>query len=368
MTRQSLKAASAEIFEKLTHSQEYRNGFAKHKRRMITQLFAMKNELVQFAQTPGRRAYQINGFLMEHCARLSNQLPKNTPKAQYIAEVIISHLNDCELSNPDYIWLKLQGRRMTFAGIGEVKSHPFSVVHRPRQLFFQETNIRNLIRYGHIPPLISKRYHITLADTFMRYLILPRSIDMPHILPASAPLGWEIKEIEFTFPEIIFLKNVLCADASQSENLPQYGLPYSPEEYELFAYKITAQVEEIIADLFQNILHADKQDIRKTLAIWSMLYNSIPANRESIDLVMQWIHRVIPCDASDKSFVVAQPPCSLITCDGRIISSHPLMQYATNGNAELARALISRVQEIKQDFPNPPKLSCKQNINIFALL
>lgn len=364
MTRRAVRTASMEIFEKLKNSQEYRNGFSKQKYHIITRLLMIKNELAQFAQMPGREAYQVNGFLMEHCARFSSHLPKNTPKAQYISEVIINHLHDRELSNPDYIWLKIQGRHMTLTGIGEVKSHPVSMVHRRKQLFLQETNIRKLIACGEIADLVSRRYHITLADAFVRYLILPRGVDFPYFLPASVPLGWEIKEIEFTLPEIIFLKSLLCNEPPSSRKPHEHHSSYSPEEYESFVATLTAQIEAIIADLFENLLPDNKQEIRNALAIWSMIYNSIPANRESIDCAAQWIH----AREQHRSSLIAKPPSSLIGFDTKKISSHPLMQYAANGHMPLARALLSRLQEIKQDLPDPPKLSCKQKINVFALL
>ncbi len=364
MARRSVKAASAEIFEKLTTAKEYRNGFAKQKHGIITRLVAIQDELMQFAEMPGRKPYQMNGFLMEQCARFSSNLPKNTPKAQYISEVIINHLHDRALSNPDYIWLKIQGKRMIFTGIGEVKSHPLSIAHRRRQLFFQETNIRRLIECGEIASLVSRHYHITLAHTFTRYLILPRGIHVPYILPASVPLGWEIKEIEFTFPEIVFLKNLLCDDIPGSEKPDEHASPYSPEEYETFVCGLTLCIKEIIAGLFQDLLPYNKQDILDTLVLWSMIYNSIPTSRESIECVAQWIH----AEKQKNPLLIAKPPCSLIEYDAKKISSHPLTQYAANGNISLARALLSRLQEIKQDLPDPPKLSCKQKINIFALL
>ena len=368
MTSRSVKATSAKIFENLKNSKEYHNGFVKQKRHIITQLLAIKNELIQFAKTPGRPAYQVNGLLVEHCARFSNQLPKNTPKAQYISEVIINHLHGCELSNPDYIWLKIQGRRMTFTGIGEVKSHPFNIAHQPRQLFFQETNIRNLIKCGEIPSPISKRYHAVFADIFMRYLILPRSTHAPHTLPASAPLGWEIKEIEFTLPEIIFLRRQLCGNTLLSENLDEYNSSYSPEEYESFAYNIVTQVEEIIADLFRNLIPIDQKEIQNALAMWSIIYGSIPINRESIDLVTQWTQATIP-HCADMRSLVSIPPSSLIGLDAKKNAPyHSLIQYATANNILLARTLISRLQEIKQYLPDPPELTHKQEIDIFGLL
>lgn len=367
MFGRSVKAASAKIFEKLTNAKEYRNGFAKQKHRMITRLVAIQDELIQFAQTPDRRKHEVNGFLVEHCARFSDQLPKNTPKAQYLSEVIINHLHNSELSNPDYIWLKLQGRRMTFTGIGEVKSHPFNIAHRKEQLFFQETNIRNLIRCGDIPPSISKRYRVTLADVFVRYLILPRSTDAPHTLPASVPFGWEIKEIEFTFPEIIFLKRLLCSRTPPPQDLNGLTSSYSRKEYRSFVHEMTTQSEEIIADLFKNLLPDDQPRIRSDLALWGMIWNSIPANRKSIDLALNWIHEVTQGLPSSYS-LIAKSPSSLMAFDAKKMSSCSLIQCALSDNASLTHALASRLEEIKQDFPNPPELPCKQEIDMFALL
>ncbi|TSC67290.1 MAG: hypothetical protein G01um101466_749 [Parcubacteria group bacterium Gr01-1014_66] len=365
MTRRSVRMASSQIFEKLKNSQVYRNGFAEQKQHIITRLFMMKDECVQFAQTPGRHSYQVNGFLVEHCARLSHQLPKNTPKAQYISEVIIDYLHNHALANPDYIWLKIQGKRMTFIGIGEVKSHPLSVGHRPKQLFFQATNIRNLIESGEIASLVSKRYHVALADTFAHYLVLPRSIHAPHSLLASVPLDWEVKEIEFTLPEILFLKHLLC---TATEDLHEDSHPYLLRDYQPFARKIMTQIEEIIADLFRDIFPIEK-DTTYALAVWSMIYNTIPTNRESVDLVRQWMQTTVPQYTHNGHSLIFTLPASIIEFPARQdICYHALAQCADGDNTLLPRILLSRLQETKQNLPDPPELSQKQEIDILALL
>jgi len=368
MTRQSIRVETAKIFKKLQYAKEYRNGFAPAKLRIIMRLLAGKHELRTFAQTPGRRQYEVNGFLMEYCARFSSQLPKNTSKAQYISETIIDHLKKNKLCNPDHIWLRIQGKRITITGIGEVKSHLSSIIHRPGQLFFQETNMRNLIGNHEITSIISKRYRITLADEFARYLVLPRSLNAPHRLPASAPLGWEVKEIELTFPEIIFLKNLLLVDTIQFESQKTISPYYSREDYQLFARDIVKRTEKIIMEFLHNLLPVDQKNVRNALTAWGLLWNSIPANHESVNIAVQWM-RAIKQKNTWALSLITTPPLSLTELDEKEKTSRDsIIKCAATNDTILAHALLSRLQEVRQYLPDPPELSKKQDINLFTLL
>lgn len=366
--RQSLKAETVKIFEKLQCAKEYRNGFAPAKLRIIMRLLAVKHELHAFAQTPGRRPHEINGFFMEYCTRFSYQIPKNTTKGTCISEAIIDYLKRHELCNPDYIWLRTQGKRITLTGIGEVKSHPFNTVHKPSQLFLQEANIRNLIEDNILKSIISQRYHVTLAENFSRYLILPRSIDTPHILPAVVPLGWKVEEIEFTLPEIIFLKDLLLTGISQPDSPSEYIPTYSLEEYQMFTSEIIKIVEGIIIELLHNLFPVDQENIRNALTVWSLLWNSIPTNQESVDITVQWMHNIKQKNICALS-LLSTPPLLLAQLDGEENASRDsFLRYADDNSATLIHALLSRLQEVRQSLPDPPKLSKKQEVNLFALL
>lgn len=367
MIRKSVTAEAAMIFEKLQYAKEYRNGFASAKLGIIKRLLANKYELRTFAQAPSRRQYQVNGFLMEYCARFSNQLPKNTPKAQCISEAIIDYLKENKMCNPDHLWLRIQGKRIMLTGIGEVKSHMASIAHRPGQLFFQETNIRNFIDHSDIALVVSSRYRVTLSDRFTRHLILPRSLNAPYMLPASAPLGWEIKEIEFTFPEIIFLKSLLLADTPKHAD-PELLSPYSHQDYQVFAHDIIGRTEGIIIEFLQNLLPVDQKDIRHALTVWGLLWNSIPTNHESVDIVLQWMRAVKQKNMCVLS-LLSTPPLPLAQLnDEENASRDSLLHYTNYGNAELIHALLSRLQEVRQYFPDPPELPKKQELNLFTLL
>lgn len=346
------------IFEKLKRAKEYRNGFAPAKFRIINHLLAKRDELRAFAQAPGRRSYQVNGFLMEYCARFSHQLPKNTLKAQCISETIIDHLKENKKCNPDHLWLKIIGKHITLTGIGEVKSHMSSITHNPRQLFSQQTNIRDFIDRGDIASIVSNRYRVTLADQFLHYLILPRSLNTPHILPTSAPLGWEVKEIEFTFPEIIFLKNLLLTD------MPRIELT----SYQIFVGEITKRVEKIIIEFLHNLLPVDQKNIRDALTLWGLTWNSIPTNRESIALVVQWIHTIKQKKRYALSLLSSPPLLLAELGNEENMSRDALLNYTDDNNTVLIHALLSRLQEIRQKFPDPPELSKKQEVNLFTLL
>lgn len=367
MIRKSVNAEAAMVFEKLKYAKEYRNGFASAKLGIIKRLLAHKYELRTFAQTPSRRPYQVNGFFMEYCARFSNQLPKNTSKAQYISEAIIDYLKTYRMCNPDHLWLKIQGKRIMLTGMGEVKSHMASITHNPGQLFLQETNIRNFIDHGDIASIVSNRYRVTLADQFMRRLILPRSLNVPYALPTSVPLGWEVKEIEFTFLEIIFLKNLLLADAPDVKS-PELIYPYSPEDYHMFTRNITKRVEKIIMEFLRNLFPVDQKDVRDALTMWSLVWNSIPTNHESVALIIQWMNAIKQTNTCAFSLLTT-PPLSLAQLNGEEYASRDsLLRYTDDHNTILIHALLSRLQEIRQKLPDPPKLSKKQEVNLFALL
>ncbi|GEM_PF-6950165 len=368
MISRSIQAEAKKIFEKLYQSKEYHNGFATAKCCIIANLFTLRDELRVFAKTPGRRSYEINGFFTEYCARFSNQLPRNTPKAQNISEAIINYLQSRKLCNPDHIWIKIQGKRITLTGIGEVKSHPLNMIRKPTQLFLQEKHVRNLIKYGYTNSAVFKHHRVILAKKFARYIILPRSIKAPHVLPASTPLGWEIKEIEFTFPEIIFLKNLLLDEVPLPDNPSQYILGYSPQKYQFFVGNIMTRIEKIIISFFQNLLPVHKKDIRNTLIVWNLLWNSLPTNSESINLITRWMHEVKQQHLCPLALLSA-PPSSLTELDEKENASRNcLMRYATPDTALFAHALLSRLREVRQELPPPPIFSEKQDIEIFTLL
>ncbi len=209
------------IFENLRVSGVYHCGFEKEKIRIIKRLIFLQPQLYRFAHDPGRNAYEINGLVMEYCARFSLRIPRNTIRATRFSEAIKTYLQEQRLCNPDYIWLTVKGRYITILGIGEVKSHPNNAEIKPNQMRLQQINIKRLISANAIPHILSVSHRVAMSRDFKGCLILPRNPGKNYALPPYVPLGWQTREIEFTLPEIMFLKDQLLEQhATHPQNIP----------------------------------------------------------------------------------------------------------------------------------------------------
>ena len=359
---------ASQIFKKLMQDQYYRNGFHEEKLQIIKKLVEIKDELQRFASEPHRKRHEINGFFVECCARFSAQLPKNTGKAQEYAEMILAYLRQKNLYSPDYIWLKICGKRITITGIGEVKSHVQDIRHKPHQMSRQEQDIYNLVRTDCIHSILPVTHHVVLAEELMRYVILPRSINIPDLLPPSIPLEWEIKEIEFTFPEILCLKSLLLPDISEEEDVPFETFACSPELYKLCVDEIVMRTRHVILDLFSDLSLI--YDIRNQYALmsWSLLTNSIPASHESIIRAIRWINEAQQ-NTTDILAFLSTPPESLMELNEKDVASlNTLITRITESDVPTAHAFLSRIRELNAKLPSFPELHDKIDIDLFSIL
>ena len=366
------RTEAVEIFEKLKHDPCYRNGFYREKLSVIKKLVEIKYELKEFAAYPNRKLHEINGFFVECCARFSKQLPKNSPKANEFSETILTYLKKRRLCNSDYLWLKIRGKRITINGIGEVKSHLRSIKHNPNQLLLQEQSIYGLVGSHRISFLLPTSHHIVLEENFMRYLILPRSIHLPYVLPPSVPLGWNIKEIEFTFQEILFLKQFFVSDIFLPEDISQKILICPTDQYILCSNEIIGRTRKVILDFFGHLPFIYEERHQDALIIWSLLAHSVPVSQESILQVIQWIIPLInDLRRNQKNIMdfLLIPPFSLIELDEKEQRSlHSIMMRVVNSETHVVHAFLSRIKEFRQKLPPFPKLDKKVNIDIFSIL
>ena len=355
-----------QIFEKLKHDTCYRNGFREEKLHVIKKLLEIKNDLERFAADPCRLRHEINGFLVECCARFSTRLPRNTPEANEFAETILSYLKQRNLCNPDYLWLEICGKRITVNGIGEVKSHLQSMRHHPDQISFQERTLYNLIDLDQIGSILSVNHHVVPAKQIVRYLILPRSVGMPYLLPPSVPLGWEIKEIEFTFPEILSLKKFLLPDIPQQDT-PHKTFACSLAQYKLCAEEIVMRTKQVMLDFFGHVPFMRAQ-YQYALMSWMLLTNSVPTNQASIHQVLRWIDDIRKSH-TDVLGLLSIPPESLSEPDEKeMLSLHAIVTRVTESDTHVARAFLSRVKQLTAELPALPELEKKIDIDLFSIL
>ena len=361
-----LDAEASQLFEKLKHDTSYRNGFREEKLRVIKRLLEMKTDMERFAADPCRLPHEINGFLVECCARFSTRLPKNTPEADEFAETVLSYLKQQNLCNPDYLWLEICGERITVNGIGEVKSHLQSIRHHPYQISFQERTFYNLIGLDQIGSILSVNHQVVPAEHIVRYLILPRSVGMPYLLPPSVPLGWEIKEIEFTFPEILFLKKLLLP--VPQEDTPHKTFACSLAQYKLCCEEIIMRTKQVMLDFFGHLPFMRDVQNQYALMSWSLLTNSVPTNQASIAHVIEWIDNIRKSH-KDILGLLSIPPESLSQPDEKeTLSLHAIVTRVTESDTRVAGAFLSRIKQLTAKLPTPPELEKKIDIDLFSIL
>ena len=366
--RQNASCTEAlEIFHKLKDSPDYRKGFDKDKLRIIRRLVAQKNALQTFAGASDRYPYEINGFMVESCARFSRQLPRNTPRANEFSQTIIEYLKKEKRCNPDYLWLNIRGKRITVTGIGEVKSHTNNIAHKPPQVFFQEENIRRLMQSNVLQSLFPSSHRLVWAENFMRYLILPRSSGMLYLLPPSVPLEWVVREIEFTLQEILFLKQLLIDEALTLKKTPHFTA-FPEGSYQMLARDVIERTEKMMLTFFGHLPFIRAKKNLNALVAWSLLWESVPISQQSISRVLQWQANA-QCPHTNPLTLLSFPPASLVKLHKKEKTSCDLLTTRTScDNTFLAHALLSRIREIKQEMPDPPVLSKKENIDFFAIL
>lgn len=327
MPRPILDKEAREVFENLRQSQYFLPGYEKEKLSILDKLLGIRKKLRNFAAAVDVKEYQINGFLMECCAEFSGQIPRNTPRAEEFSRMIIAYLEGEKLYAPDYVWMNIRGRRIGIIGLGEVKSHPRVVFRKPFQTLLQRQNIEKMVQSGLMSRLLKTKAKIVYERETVNYLIVPR-LDTNRFfhLPHTMPLGWEIREIEFSFPEIMFLKPLLLAAPKPVVSL------YPKHLYEPFVNGITERMDTIVGRIFHNVPSIKKASTRSAILAWNMMEKSIPITQDTVDMVLAWSREL-----EQKNIYIP-----LLVADG------PQMTAPVSGDEKSALALKEKFKQIPE--------------------
>lgn len=368
MARRRADQEAQEIFEKLRQSTWFLPGYEKEKLSILGKLLAMRKDLQCFASSKGREEYQINGYLVELCTQFSTQIPRNTPRAEKFSAMIISYLQENGLHAPDYIWMKIHGRRITISGLGEVKSHPRVVLKNPSQTLFQEQNIKRIVKNGLLPHLLKTKAKVVYEQESTNYLVVPRlGTNRSFHLPRSMPVGWEIQEIEFSFPELMFLKPLLLTD-------PKPETPAYPTHlYEPFVNTLIGRMDTIIGTLFQKVPTIKKGPTRSALVVWNILFKTLPTTQDAVHQVLLWAQEL----QRKNMFVcllLTQPPQSVFPICKADKKSAIALKKSFNEIAQIEAcitAFLIRIQEVKKTVSSlnaTPVLLHKKDVDLFTLI
>ncbi|MDP3769859.1 MAG: hypothetical protein Q8R40_02900 [bacterium] len=369
MARPLANKEAQEIFKKLQQSPLYVPGYEKEKRTILGKLLGMKKEIQHFATTPGTEEYQINGYLVECCAQFSTQIPCNTPKAEHFSRTIISYLMEHGLHTPDYVWMKIHGRRITITGLGEVKSHPRVVSRNPSQALYQKQNIEKIVENGFLSRLLGTKAKIVYEQKPINYLVVPRRDANRYFhLPLSMPLDWEIREIEFSFPEIMFLKPLLLNDPEPIV----IAIPYPKHLYEPFVNMVIERMDTIVAQLFQKVPSIKKPSTRSALMAWNIVFKTIPSTQDGVDNVLRWAQQMEHKNIFVPLLLATTPQSVVPVCKGNSKSATTLNKcFKDVPNIEsLIAAFLSRVQEVR-NMVCPimePTLIHKKDIDLLTVI
>lgn len=368
MARRRADQEAQEIFEKLRQSKWFLHGFEKEKLSILGKLLAMRKDLQCFVASQGREEYQINGYLVECCTQFSTQIPQNTPRAEQFSRIIISYLQENRLHAPDYVWMKIHGRRISINGLGEVKSHPRVVWRNPLQTTFQKQNIEKLVEDGLLSRLLKTGTKIVYKQESVNYLVVPRlDTNRSFHLPRSMPVGWEIREIEFSFPELMFLKPLLLAD-------PKPETPNYPTHiYEPLVNVIMGRMDDIVVQLFYNVPSIKKGSTRSALVAWNTVFKTIPTTQDGVNQVLLWAQELqrknifIPLLIGE----LPQSVSPVRKADKKSAIALKKRFKEIRGVDPLLAAFFSRIQEVKNMISlciaTPPLLN-KKDIDLFTLI
>ena len=369
MARPSVNKEAQEIFKKLQQSPLYIPGYEKEKLSILGNLLAMRKDIQCFAASPGTQEHEINGYLVECCVQHSTLIPHNTPKAEYFSRTIIAYLMEHRLHAPDYVWMKIHGRRITITGLGEAKSHPRGVSRNPSQTLFQQQNIERIVKEGLLNHILKTKAHIVYTKESVNYLIVPRfDANRSFHLPQIMPLGWEIREIEFSFPEIMFLKPLLLTDPEPVV----VAIPYPKHLYEPFVNMVTERMEVIVAQLFQKVSSIKKTSTRSALMAWNIMYNTIPATQDAVNQVIAWARNLNQKNIFIPLLLATTPQSAIpVRKEDRKSAMILNKRFKDVPNIEsLIAAFMSRAQEVR-DLISPvvaPQLLHKKDLDLLMII
>lgn len=339
-------------------------GHERAKRTIVARILAIKPQLQNFAADTQRGAHEITGFFVECCARFSCSLPKNTPRAQQYAQTLITYLKERGLSNPDHIWIAIRGKRITISAIGEVKSHPSALIHRPLQSTLQEHNIHMLMKDQGIRDILATTSRVVLGSPFNRYMIFPRSTNGQYRLPLSVPHGWQIKELEFSLSEISLLVELFL-----EEEKNRVSCDYPHDLYAPFIDTMRKRTESVVTKLFSSVPDIQQDTImHNALVTWVILFQNVPTNRETIDRIVTWT-RGLPCTGNILFPFLATPPM----CHGQLRltdkkSYEALTRRFPQVPHTLVIAVLNSLAHTKKRLPKRPAITKKKDIDFFSLL
>ena len=384
MYRDALKAKeeAEKLFQKLQESPYFLPGFEQRKRFILRNLIAARSDHVAFAQKPGRRLFEVTGYLVECCARLSRNIPRNTHRAEEFSRTIISHLQNGKRYNPDFLWLSTRGTRIMITGIGEIKSHINAIKHKPLQAAWQERNIRTLVELKRIPKILSAPYRVVLDKDFACSFILPRNADInqPYELPLCVPYNWKIIELEFSIHEILFMMNqILCPqqDAEEEKDrrsatpfaaLSTYAVVRRDTTYRSFMKIIIQISEDALLRLFEMYPIIHEENVCALLTCWIIFFGNIPTSLESLKQIVHWSKGALH---NGPSLLIKQPITRLtqaLLTQPEQRSYSALARRFTDAPPSLLLAVLSRIREIKERLPAPPKIRNKRDTDLFSLI
>lgn len=305
--KSNVRREAQEIIEKLKSRHVHLPGDEETKLLILRRVLRKKKEIIAFAEESGRLDYQVNGYLMELCTLASDAIPRNTPRAERIVSGLLASLQRARQSNPDYLWVRINGNRLIIRGIGEIKTTFAALMRKPRQTYWQEKNILDILgrEVNTLTAGGGKKRVFALAEDFFRYLILPRNTSgFPYYHPPYLPSGWEIREIEFTLPEIFEIKrHILSSDdpeplvpvqESQEKTLaPDVIQSPSPLQaaFADFVRLLMERVEQVVARVFaQHPLGKNASAVR-VLTCWTALAGSVPTSIPAIQMAAEWARR-----------------------------------------------------------------------------
>lgn len=149
------------------------------------------------------------GYLIEGFARLTPQLPQNTPAASAVADALMQRLQAEWATCPDLLFLRLRGTRVSICGMAEVKSSAVALDRKPLQLLNQEYDLRKILRKiqgegsRHVAGSLAWR-KFRVEQPLRKILVLPLGVS-EDVSRKLLPFGWEKLELEITADELIFV-------------------------------------------------------------------------------------------------------------------------------------------------------------------
>ena len=203
------------------------------------------------------------GFIVEEFAKQSKRLPfLNSAKAEFAADIFLHGLQDNRhflfgnkkpLCNPDFLWMRLKGALAEILGIGEVKAS-FKAVKdgiEKGQFSFFEDNLRSALECviekknaGNALGFFRKRKFAVSPD-LKKFLIVP----LGEAKKIRVPAGWEIREIEFSYDELVFIgQKIIPGFRPEKEfGLNEFG------RYEKFFAGVKEKGEKVIKELYDGL-------------------------------------------------------------------------------------------------------------------